>query len=243
MSEQEWRQDPTGRHQHRLWRDGEWTEHVSDNGQTGTDPYEIEESASGGWKDKARAAAKKSAELAAQGVEAAQERRASNQLAAAEAVASGSRPLLSVKSHDDGRNADVIVYTDRVERVQERSRMSVGRSKQETEVIPMRSISSVQTKKDGFRYSKVTVHATGNPIDFRLAHDDAVRMKEVITDLILGKHNPAPAAAPSPAPAPQPAAPAPEVDVIGKLKELAELRDAGILTDDEFAAQKAKLLS
>ena len=31
-------------------------------------------------------------------------------------------------------------------------------------------------------------------------------------------------------------------DVIAQLKKFAELRDAGILTDEEFAAQKAKLL-
>ena len=41
-------------------------------------------------------------------------------------------------------------------------------------------------------------------------------------------------------PPPPPAAPAP--DMIGQLKQLAELRDQGILTDQEFAAQKAKLL-
>ena len=44
------------------------------------------------------------------------------------------------------------------------------------------------------------------------------------------------------APAPAPAA-APADDPIAKLKELAELHDQGILTDDEFAAQKAKLLA
>jgi len=41
---------------------------------------------------------------------------------------------------------------------------------------------------------------------------------------------------------PPPAAP-PADDPIAKLKELAELHDQGILTDDEFAAQKAKLLA
>jgi len=46
----------------------------------------------------------------------------------------------------------------------------------------------------------------------------------------------------APAPAPAPAA-APADDPIAKLKELAELHDQGILTDDEFAAQKAKLLA
>lgn len=41
-----------------------------------------------------------------------------------------------------------------------------------------------------------------------------------------------------------PAAPAPEpqVDVVAQLKGLAELRDQGVLTDEEFAAQKAKIL-
>jgi Short C-terminal domain len=43
-----------------------------------------------------------------------------------------------------------------------------------------------------------------------------------------------------PAPAPAPAAPA--ADPIAQLKELAALRDQGILTEEEFAAQKAKLL-
>jgi hypothetical protein len=46
----------------------------------------------------------------------------------------------------------------------------------------------------------------------------------------------------APAPPPQ-AAPAPQADVVTQLKQLAELRDQGILTDDEFAAQKAKILA
>ncbi|MBJ7458842.1 MAG: SHOCT domain-containing protein, partial [Thermoleophilaceae bacterium] len=43
-------------------------------------------------------------------------------------------------------------------------------------------------------------------------------------------------------PAPVAAAPAPAEDPIEKLKEYAQLRDQGILTEEEFAAQKAKLL-
>jgi hypothetical protein len=56
------------------------------------------------------------------------------------------------------------------------------------------------------------------------------------------------AAAPPPqaAPAPVAAAPAPAAlpttDLVAQLKSLAELRDQGILTEAEFAAQKAKLL-
>ena len=43
-----------------------------------------------------------------------------------------------------------------------------------------------------------------------------------------------------PEPAPAPAAPA--ADPIAQLKELAALKDQGILTEEEFAAQKAKIL-
>ncbi|RZU54238.1 putative oligomerization/nucleic acid binding protein [Krasilnikovia cinnamomea] len=41
--------------------------------------------------------------------------------------------------------------------------------------------------------------------------------------------------------APPPAA-SPQVDVIEQLKQLGQLRDQGVLTEDEFNAQKAKLL-
>ena len=45
---------------------------------------------------------------------------------------------------------------------------------------------------------------------------------------------------------PPPPAPAQEsaggADVVGQLKALAELRDQGILTEQEFAAQKSKIL-
>lgn len=54
----------------------------------------------------------------------------------------------------------------------------------------------------------------------------------------------APAYPPPPpqAAAPPPPAAAPEVDVIGQLERLGQLHQQGILTDEEFAAQKAKLL-
>jgi hypothetical protein len=42
---------------------------------------------------------------------------------------------------------------------------------------------------------------------------------------------------------PQPAAAPAGSDPIQQLKELGELRDKGVLTEEEFAAQKAKLLA
>ena len=43
-------------------------------------------------------------------------------------------------------------------------------------------------------------------------------------------------------PPPPPAAPAGD-DMLDQLKQLGELHAAGVLTDDEFAAQKAKILA
>jgi hypothetical protein len=51
----------------------------------------------------------------------------------------------------------------------------------------------------------------------------------------------APQYAPQPQYAPPP--PAPQPDLVSQLKQLAELKEQGILTEDEFNAQKAKLLS
>lgn len=51
------------------------------------------------------------------------------------------------------------------------------------------------------------------------------------------------AAAPPPPPPPPVAPPAPPVDRISALKELGELKAQGVLTDEEFAAEKARILA
>jgi hypothetical protein len=52
-----------------------------------------------------------------------------------------------------------------------------------------------------------------------------------------------PETAPAPVAAAPAAAPASSASMIDQLKELGELKTQGILTEDEFAAQKAKLLA
>ncbi len=54
------------------------------------------------------------------------------------------------------------------------------------------------------------------------------------------QYEPAPAPAPAPVP-PQPVADSPGVD-LAQLQQLGELRAAGVLTEDEFQAQKARIL-
>jgi hypothetical protein len=53
----------------------------------------------------------------------------------------------------------VTLYRDRVERIKPRAFGSVSKASQDTEVTPLRSVTSVQAKKDGIR-TKVTVYAS-----------------------------------------------------------------------------------
>jgi hypothetical protein len=150
--------------------------------------------------------------------------------AAMEAPREGRDVIFEGKSHDPGRNATVILYPDRIERIKERSAMSFSSAKQDAEVTAIRAVSSVQAKKEGF-WTKVTAYASGNNIDFRFGHDEAHRFRDAITNLIVNQGQVAPAT---------PAAAAP--DVMDQLKKLGELRDAGVLTPEEFETKKAELL-
>ncbi|MFJ7019496.1 SHOCT domain-containing protein [Streptomyces sp. NPDC101117] len=168
-----------------------------------------------------------------------------------------STALMTFKSHIEGKNADVAIYQDRIEwsrpRGMSAKKLTAGlltggasllatgvrSSDAGTEMIPVRNIASVVTKRDGLMFTKVVVVASGNNIDFRVPHDAAPGIKALLTDLILGRF-PGPEQAPAPAPAPAPqAAPTP----VEQLRQLAELRDAGILSDEEFTTKKAEILA
>lgn len=181
-----------------------------------------------GWKDKLEQGTAKAREAAEAGKARLDERAAEREAQDVAAVSSGAQPLLVVISHDEGRNARVSLYADRIERVQDRSMMSLSRARQDAEVIPLRSVSSVQAKKKGIR-TNVTVYATGNTIVFRLGHDEARQFKDEIARLLLARESGAPAA---------PAG----GDVAAQIRQLAELRDQGLLTEEEFAAKKQQLL-
>lgn len=103
-------------------------------------------------------------------------------------------------SRDEGRNATVTLYPDRIERVKQRSRTSVRRAHQDVEITPTRSVTSVQTTKAGMR-TNVTVYASGNNIEFRFDHGEAARFRDALTALITGATTqPAPHAAQRPPP-------------------------------------------
>ena len=140
------------------------------------------------------------------------------------------RALVEVTSHIGGKNARVRVFPDRVEWERPKSVsgakmtaavLTVGMSAAVTggvksrrgagtEVIPMRAITSVTTRRDTVVNDVVSIITAGNTIDLRCSRKDAERLKQVILDGVTGRYAPAPAAAVAPVPAP-PAPPAPPV--------------------------------
>lgn len=170
---------------------------------------------------------------------------------------------MSFKSHIEGKNANVDVYIDRVEWVRPRglsgTKLTTGvltgglsllgtgvrSGRAGSEVIPVKAISSVTTKRDGLRFTQVQLTCSGNLISFRVAHDQALAAKELIASLILGRHPaqqvPSQNSA-DPVPTSMPTSPTAVRSIADELAKLAELRAAGILTGDEFEAQKRKIL-
>jgi Short C-terminal domain len=89
-----------------------------------------------------------------------------------------------------------------------------------------------------------TASAVSGRVQRRQAERYASRDAQIYADRSMAYQQDMAQQAPPPMPAPAPApAAAPQVDIITQLKELGELRDSGVLTEDEFAAQKAKLLN
>lgn len=180
-----------------------------------------------GIMDKAKQAAAKAKDAADAAREKAKEQAERKQMERA-----GRGVIFEGISHDEGRNAQVSLYRDRVERIQARSRLSMSSAKQDMEITPIKSVSSVQAKKDGL-WTKVRVFASGNTIEFRFSHVEAQQFRDAIMELILAKDAPTPAS---------PVEAGNQSDVYDQLKKLGELRDAGVLTREEFDAQKIKLI-
>lgn len=169
------------------------------------------------------------------------------------------------KSHIDGKNANVGIFVDRVEWERPRgvsaAKLTAGAitgglsllgtglysNRAGSEVIPLKAITSVTTRRDGLLYTKVQVTCSGNTIDFRVPHGEAPVVKRVLTDLILGKH-PAQlrtdrASSPTSSFHMRSVPNLPTPSIADELNKLAQLRTAGLLTNEEFDNEKRKLLN
>lgn len=83
------------------------------------------------------------------------------------------------------------------------------------------------------------VAGTATAVSNRVSRRQAGRWQEQAQADAYQQQQQAAYAAPPP---PAPVAAPPQDDLIAQLEKLGQLRDKGILTDEEFAAQKAKLL-
>lgn len=106
----------------------------------------------------------------------------------------------------------------------------------EVEDLPLTAITSVKTKS-GALLGELEVYASGNAMEIEAINKDDLKEFEEALRADLARLKAAP-------PTASPAGPAPagRVDVLDQLAKLAELRDAGVVTAEEFEAKKAELL-
>lgn len=103
------------------------------------------------------------------------------------------------------------------------------------EVIPIRAVSSVATRKDGPLNTIVAISSPSGIIDMRVSHREAEQIRSTINDLMGKAHQVSVTVEASAA--------TEVVDLTEQLAKLSSLRDSGILTEEEFAAKKAEILS
>jgi len=87
-----------------------------------------------------------------------------------------------------------------------------------------------------------TATATRNAVNRRQADKNVAAYSEAQQHVYAEQAAQAPAPQPPPPPPAPAPAPAPKDDMITQLERLGDLHEKGILTDEEFAAQKTKIL-
>lgn len=111
--------------------------------------------------------------------------------------------LHTFTSHINGKNAKVEIWSDRIEWHQPRGlsggKLTAGMftgglsllatgvkgGNAGTEMIPVKSITGVSTKRDGLLNTLVTVVTSGARVDFRVSHAEAVQVRDVLNRLVL----------------------------------------------------------
>jgi hypothetical protein len=116
-----------------------------------------------------------------------------------------------------------------------------GVAKLRVEDFPYDKITSIQYNL-GFAGGTLTIFASGNKADIQhVPKDQCKTFGDFVRARITGASRHASLDA-SPVAAPSPAAPPTRGDVIDQLERLTKLRDQGALTEEEFQAQKGKVL-
>lgn len=117
-----------------------------------------------------------------------------------------------------------------------------GILKKRTEDFPIKSISSVNVKS-GMVMSGLQVHVSGSValID-QLAKNDAKALSDRLRQRVM-QQGQSPPPRPMAPPSAPPLTPAVVGDALEQVERAARLRDSGVLSEEEFQAQKRRLLS
>lgn len=132
----------------------------------------------------------------------------------------------------DGKEGLIVVSDRRVMFVEQ------GLIRHNFEDFPYEKVSSVKTET-GMRSGKITIYASGNKAELKDIHPKvrAVEIGDYVRVRISAGSSSKASAAEAPAAVGVTDSP------MEQLKKLGELRDAGVLTPEEFDAKKAELLS
>jgi len=99
--------------------------------------------------------------------------------------------------------------------------------------LPLRQINTI-SYKTGLLYGELRlVTGSGKSVVKKIRKVEVEKITSIVSSLVRGAHSPTT----------QPKTPTASVDVASQLERLAKLMERGILTKDEFTAQKAKLLA
>ncbi|MEW6155028.1 MAG: PH domain-containing protein [Actinomycetota bacterium] len=100
-----------------------------------------------------------------------------------------------------------------------------------SEDFPLEKVSSVQWST-GLALGTIAIFASGNKTELKNVNkDDGKEMVDVVRARVSGPKAGPPSAAGTAHP-----------DIIGQIKQLGELKEAGVLSQEEFEAKKAELL-
>lgn len=159
------------------------------------------------------------------------------------------QPLYTFTSHIDGKNAKVAIWPDRIEWDRKGvsggkvgagiltlgvSTLFTGLKNGATDMVPIRQITSVTSKKGFGGNTVVTVRSAGGAVELRATHKEASRAREILNRLMLEAQAPTVVSVTAAAPA---------ADIGAQLAQLGQLRDSGVLTNEEFESKKAELLA
>ena len=266
-----WEADPYGRHQLRYWNGEAWTEHVSDDGSTAIDPPGPEPlpppagavppppaagarpaapaTSGGSWKDRLKQAAQQAVEQGKELGDKAKAAVAEQQAKRADAAASDPDTVWVGQRRSAAANVGVVAATYRITR--DAIYLDAGVLASTSNQVPLWAVRDVDVRQSitqkGKNVGDVIVHL-GHP---RFYGEPQVTLDNIegpyeVRDLLnrlvrelrgqqAGARSPL-----APTGAPQGAANPP--DLVDQLRRLADLRDQGILTEEEFTAQKQRLL-